>query len=218
MTASLLTGDLKSFPTAVKSCSSYDSKQKPRRNIMISVNDFKTGLTVEVDGGIWRVVEFQHVKPGKGAAFVRSKLRNLRTGAIQEKTFRAGEKVGRAQIDNRKMQYLYADGDAHVFMDNNTYDQVELQASAIQEELKYLKENMNVSLIMYEGETLGVELPKSVELQVSETEPGIKGDTASGATKSATLETGLVLQVPLFVNEGDMLVISTDDGSYVSRA
>ncbi|CAM2763197.1 elongation factor P [Salinicoccus roseus] len=185
---------------------------------MISVNDFKTGLTVEVDGGIWRVVEFQHVKPGKGAAFVRSKLRNLRTGAIQEKTFRAGEKVGRAQIDNRKMQYLYADGDAHVFMDNNTYDQVELQASALQEELKYLKENMNVSLIMYEGETLGVELPKSVELQVSETEPGIKGDTASGATKSATLETGLVLQVPLFVNEGDMLVISTDDGSYVSRA
>ncbi|MCC4721758.1 elongation factor P [Salinicoccus sp. RF5] len=185
---------------------------------MISVNDFKTGLTVEVDGGIWRVVEFQHVKPGKGAAFVRSKLRNLRTGAIQEKTFRAGEKVGRAQIDNRKMQYLYADGDAHVFMDNNTYDQVELQASAIQEELKYLKENMNVSLIMYEGETLGVELPKSVELQVSETEPGIKGDTASGATKSATLETGLVLQVPLFVNEGDTLVISTDDGSYVSRA
>ena len=185
---------------------------------MISVNDFKTGLTVEVDGGIWRVVEFQHVKPGKGAAFVRSKLRNLRTGAIQEKTFRAGEKVGRAQIDNRKMQYLYADGDAHVFMDNNTYDQVELQASAIQEELKYLKENMNVSLIMYEGETLGVELPKSVELQVSETGPGIKGDTASGATKSATLETGLVLQVPLFVNEGDTLVISTDDGSYVSRA
>ena len=185
---------------------------------MISVNDFKTGLTVEVDGGIWRVVEFQHVKPGKGAAFVRSKLRNLRTGAIQEKTFRAGEKVSRAQIDNRKMQYLYADGDAHVFMDNNTYDQVELQASAIQEELKYLKENMNVSLIMYEGEILGVELPKSVELQVSETEPGIKGDTASGATKSATLETGLVLQVPLFVNEGDMLVISTDDGSYVSRA
>lgn len=185
---------------------------------MISVNDFKTGLTVEVDGGIWRVVEFQHVKPGKGAAFVRSKLRNLRTGAIQEKTFRAGEKVGRAQIDNRKMQYLYADGDSHVFMDNNTYDQVELQASAIQEELKYLKENMNVSLIMYEGETLGVELPKSVELQVAETEPGIKGDTASGATKSATLETGLVLQVPLFVNEGDTLVISTDNGSYVSRA
>ncbi|WP_031544967.1 elongation factor P [Salinicoccus luteus] len=185
---------------------------------MISVNDFKTGLTVEVDGGIWRVVDFQHVKPGKGAAFVRSKLRNLRTGAIQEKTFRAGEKVGRAQIDNRKMQYLYADGDAHVFMDNNTYDQVELQASVIQEELKYLKENMNVSLIMYEGETLGVELPKSVELQVSETEPGIKGDTASGATKSATLETGLVLQVPLFVNEGDTLVISTDTGNYVSRA
>lgn len=185
---------------------------------MISVNDFKTGLTIEVDNGIWRVVEFQHVKPGKGAAFVRSKLRNLRTGAIQEKTFRAGEKVGRAQIDNKKMQYLYADGDSHVFMDNNTYDQVELQASALKDELKYLQENMNVSLIMYEGETLGVELPKSVQLRVVETEPGIKGDTASGATKSATLETGLVLQVPLFVNQDDVLVISTDDGSYVSRA
>ncbi len=185
---------------------------------MISVNDFKTGLTVEVEGGIWRVIDFQHVKPGKGAAFVRSKLRNLRTGAIQEKTFRAGEKVGRAQIDNNKMQYLYADGDSHVFMDNNTYEQVELQASAIEYELKYLKENMNVSIMMYESEVIGVELPKTVELEVTETEPGIKGDTASGASKSATLETGLVLQVPLFVNQGDTLVINTEEGSYVSRA
>ncbi|MFB9859940.1 elongation factor P [Salinicoccus siamensis] len=185
---------------------------------MISVNDFKTGLTVEIEGGLWRVVDFQHVKPGKGAAFVRSKLRNLRTGAIQEKTFRAGEKVGKAHIDNLKMQYLYADGNNHVFMDNNTFEQVELDASALTDELQYLKENMNVSLIMYEGETLGVELPKNVELKVVETEPGIKGDTASGASKSATLETGLQLQVPLFVNEGDTLVISTDDGHYVSRA
>lgn len=185
---------------------------------MISVNDFKTGLTVEVEGSIWRVIDFQHVKPGKGAAFVRSKLRNLRTGAIQEKTFRAGEKVGRAQIDNNKMQYLYADGDSHVFMDNNTYEQVELQASAIEYELKYLKENMNVSIMMYESEVIGVELPKTVELEVTETEPGIKGDTASGASKSATLETGLILQVPLFVNQGDTLVINTEEGSYVSRA
>ncbi|HIW12217.1 MAG TPA: elongation factor P [Candidatus Salinicoccus stercoripullorum] len=185
---------------------------------MISVNDFKTGLTVEVEGGIWRVIDFQHVKPGKGAAFVRSKLRNLRTGAIQEKTFRAGEKVGRAQIDNNKMQYLYADGDSHVFMDNNTFEQVELQASALEDELKYLKENMNVSIMMYEGEVIGVELPKTVELEVTETEPGIKGDTASGASKSATLETGLTIQVPLFVNQGDVLVINTEEGSYVSRA
>lgn len=185
---------------------------------MISVNDLKTGLTIETDGSIWRVVDFQHVKPGKGAAFVRSKLRNLRSGAIQEKTFRAGEKVGKAQIDNRKMQYLYADGSSHVFMDNNTYDQVELQADQLEHELQFLQENMNVTIIMYEGETLGVQLPKTVELKVTESEPGIKGDTATGATKEATLETGLTIQVPLFVNQGDVLVINTDEGAYVSRA
>ncbi len=122
---------------------------------MISVNDFRTGLTIEVDNGIWRVMDFQHVKPGKGAAFVRSKLRNLRTGAIQEKTFRAGEKVGKAQIDNRHMQYLYANADMHVFMDNESYEQIELPASSIEYELKYLKENMEVSIMMYQGETLG---------------------------------------------------------------
>ena len=185
---------------------------------MISVNDFKTGLTIEVDGGIWRVMDFQHVKPGKGAAFVRSKLRNLRTGAIQEKTFRGGEKVARAMIENNKMQYLYADGAMHVFMDNNSYEQVEVPAEQLEDELNYLKENMNVSIMSYNGETLGVELPKSVELEVVETEPGIKGDTATGATKSAKLETGLEIQVPLFVNQGDVLVISTTDGSYVSRS
>ncbi|MDT9024827.1 MULTISPECIES: elongation factor P [Rossellomorea] len=184
---------------------------------MISVNDFRTGLTIEVDNGIWRVIDFQHVKPGKGAAFVRSKLRNLRTGAIQEKTFRAGEKVGKAQIDNRKMQYLYANGDMHVFMDNESYDQIELPASSIEYELKYLKENMEVHIMMYGGETLGVELPNSVELKVTETEPGIKGDTASGGSKPATVETGLVVNVPFFVNEGDTLIINTTDGSYVSR-
>ncbi|KSU63609.1 elongation factor P [[Bacillus] enclensis] len=184
---------------------------------MISVNDFRTGLTIEVDNGIWRVMDFQHVKPGKGAAFVRSKLRNLRTGAVQEKTFRAGEKVAKAQIDNRRMQYLYANGDMHVFMDNESYEQIELPAASIEYELKFLKENMEVQIMMYEGETLGVELPNTVELTVTETEPGIKGDTASGGSKPATVETGLVVNVPFFVNEGDVLVINSTDGTYVSR-
>ena len=185
---------------------------------MISVNDFKTGLTIEVDGGIWRVLDFQHVKPGKGAAFVRSKLKNLRTGAVQEKTFRAGEKVAKAQIDNRKMQYLYANGDQHVFMDVESYDQIELSASVIEYELKFLKENMEVHIMMYQSETLGVELPNTVVLEVAETEPGIKGDTASGGTKPAVMETGVTVQVPFFVNQGDRLIINPSEASYVSRA
>ncbi|GAA0345996.1 elongation factor P [Bacillus carboniphilus] len=185
---------------------------------MISVNDFKTGLTIEVDNGIWQVIEFQHVKPGKGAAFVRSKLRNLRTGAVQEKTFRAGEKVSKAHIENRKMQYLYANGDQHVFMDNESYDQIELPSTQIEYQLKYLKENMEVSIMMFQGETLGVELPNTVVLEVVETEPGIKGDTASGGSKPATLETGLVVNVPFFINQGEKLIINTTDGTYVSRA
>lgn len=184
---------------------------------MISVNDFKTGLTIEVDGDIWRVLEFQHVKPGKGAAFVRSKLKNLRTGAIQEKTFRAGEKVGRAQIDNKEMQYLYSTGDTFVFMDTSTYEQVELSRAQIEYELNFLKENMEVHIIMYKGEVIGIDLPNTVELEVVETEPGIRGDTASGGSKPAKLETGLVVQVPFFVNVGDTIVVNTDDGSYVSR-
>lgn len=185
---------------------------------MISVNEFKNGLTIEVDGELWRVVEFQHVKPGKGSAFVRSKLKNLRTGAVQEKTFRAGEKVNQAQIDRKKMQYLYADGDNYVFMDTNTYEQLELPGSQIEEELKYMKENMVVSIIMFGTETLGVELPNTVDLEVKETEPGIKGDTSSGSSKPATMETGLVVQVPFFVSEGDVLTINTSDGTYISRA
>ncbi|WP_213422979.1 elongation factor P [Bhargavaea massiliensis] len=185
---------------------------------MISVNDFKTGLTIEVDGDIYRVLDFQHVKPGKGAAFVRSKLRNLRNGNTTEKTFRGGEKVERAQIDNRRMQYLYANGDQHVFMDTDNYEQIELNENQIEYELKFLKENMEVHVIQYQGETLGVDLPATVELEVTDTEPGIKGDTASGGSKPATMETGLVVQVPFFVNSGDRLIINTSEGEYVSRA
>ncbi|MCP8967064.1 elongation factor P [Ectobacillus ponti] len=185
---------------------------------MISVNDFRTGLTIETDGAIWQVIDFQHVKPGKGAAFVRSKLRNLRTGAIQEKTFRAGEKVEKAHIENRRMQYLYASGDAHVFMDNESYEQVELPAKQIERELKFLKENMEVYIMTFQTEVLGVELPNTVELKVVETEPGIKGDTASNVTKPATMETGLVVQVPIFINEGETLIINTAESRYVSRA
>src|SRR5690625_4289464 len=185
---------------------------------MISVNDFKTGVTIEVDGNIWQVIEFQHVKPGKGAAFVRSKLRNLRNGNIQEKTFRAGERVSRAHIETKTMQYLYASGDTHAFMDTSTYEQVDMQASQIKHELQFIKENMEVSLITYEGEILGIDLPNNVELTVTETEPGLKGDTVSGGSKSATLETGLVVQVPLFINEDEVLLINTADGKYVSRA
>lgn len=185
---------------------------------MISVNDFKTGTTIEYEGNIWQVMEFQHVKPGKGAAFVRSKLRNLRNGNIQEKTFRAGEKVKRAHIEHKKMQYLYASGDTHAFMDVNTYEQIELPAKQIEYELDFIKENMTVDIIMFEGEVIGISLPNNVELEVTETEPGLKGDTVSGGSKSATLETGLVVQVPLFINQGDILVISTSDGKYVSRS
>lgn len=185
---------------------------------MISTNDFKTGLTIEVDNDIWQVIDFQHVKPGKGAAFVRSKLKNLRNGSVQERTFRAGEKVAKARIENREMQYLYATGNEHTFMDTQNYEQVTLPADKLEWELKFLKENMMVKMMSYEGEVIGVELPNSVELKVTETEPGVKGDTASNVTKRATLETGLTVHVPLFVNEGDLLIIDTREGKYVSRA
>ncbi|CAM3587494.1 elongation factor P [Marinicrinis lubricantis] len=185
---------------------------------MISVNDFKTGLTIEVEGDIFTVQDFQHVKPGKGAAFVRAKIKNLRNGNIVERTFRAGEMVGRAHIENKEMQYLYASGNEHVFMDLETYDQITLDSNQLEWELKFLKDNMNVNIQSYQGEILGVSLPNSVELKVTETEPGIKGNTATGATKNAVLETGHTVQVPLFINEGDVLLINTSDGKYVSRA
>ena len=185
---------------------------------MISVNDFKTGLSIEVDGDIFSVTDFQHVKPGKGAAFVRSKLKNLRNGNVVEKTFRAGETVARAMIENRQVQYLYNSGNEYTFMDNETYDQFELNKKQLEWELNFLKENMNVNIASYQGEIIGITIPNSVELAVTETEPGIKGNTATGATKNAKVETGLNVQVPLFINEGDVLIIDTREGKYVSRA
>ncbi|WP_028559997.1 elongation factor P [Paenibacillus pinihumi] len=185
---------------------------------MISVNDFKTGLTVEVDGDIFTVLDFQHVKPGKGAAFVRSKLKNLRNGNTVERTFRAGETIGRAIIENREVQYLYNSGNEYTFMDNESYDQFNLEKKQLEWEVNFLKENMNVNIASYQGEIIGITMPNSVELKVVETEPGIKGNTATGATKNAKVETGLNVQVPLFINEDDVLLIDTREGKYISRA
>jgi len=185
---------------------------------VINVNDFRTGLTIEVDGEIYSVLEFQHVKPGKGAAFVRSKLKNLRNGNLVEKTFRAGETVNRAQIENREVQYLYNSGDEYVFMDNETFDQFTLDRKQLEWEINFLKENMNVNIQFYQGEIIGISLPNSVPLTVVETEPGVRGNTATNATKNAKLETGLIVQVPLFINEGDVLLIDTREGKYISRA
>lgn len=185
---------------------------------MISVNDFKTGLTVEVDGDIFTVLDFQHVKPGKGAAFVRSKLKNLRNGNTVERTFRAGENIGRAHVENRAVQYLYNSGNEYTFMDNETYDQFTLDKKQLEWEINFLKENMTVNISSYQSEILGITMPNSVDLKVIETEPGIKGNTATGATKNATVETGLNVQVPLFINEGDVLLIDTREGKYISRA
>lgn len=185
---------------------------------MISVNDFKNGLTIGTGKDIWQIIEFQHVKPGKGGAFVRSTLRNLRTGAVQDKTFRATEKVEKIDVNTREMQYLFNSGDTYTFMDTETYEQLEVPRSAIGDQIKYLKENMLVSISSYNNETLGIELPNKVDLKVTETEPTIKGNTASGGSKPATMETGLVVQVPFFINEGDVLTINTTDGSYISRA
>ncbi|HOV79824.1 MAG TPA: elongation factor P [Bacillota bacterium] len=184
---------------------------------MISTNDFRTGLTIELEGEVYQVIEFQHVKPGKGSAFVRSKLRNMRTGAVIEKTFNAGEKVPRARIDRREMQYLYNDGKEYNFMDMETYDQITITAEQLGDAVKYLKENMSIQVLNFQGKSLGVELPNFVELEVVETAPGIKGDTASGGSKPATLETGAVVQVPFFINVGDKLQIDTRTGNYIKR-
>lgn len=186
---------------------------------MISTSDFKTGLTIEFDNEIYTIVEFQHVKPGKGAAFVRTKLKNRRSGAIVEKTFRSGEKVEKAHIEKREMQYLYNEGNDYYFMNTETYDQIPISADQLGEDnIKFLKENMLIQVMIYKEETIGIDLPNSVVLKVIETEPGVKGDTASNVTKAATVETGAVIRVPLFVNEGDELVIDTRTGEYISRS
>jgi elongation factor P len=184
---------------------------------MISTNDFKTGVTIELDGEIFQIIDFQHVKPGKGAAFVRSKLRNMRNGSVQERTFRSGEKIPKARIETKEMQYLYNSGDEYTFMDTSSYEQINIPAGRLQHEIKFLLENMTVYIVDFQGEIIGIQLPNTVILEVIETEPGVRGDTAQGATKEAKLETGLVVQVPLFINTGDKLIIDTREGNYVSR-
>lgn len=185
---------------------------------MIGTNEFKTNMTIEFDNNIYQIIEFLHVKPGKGSAFVRSKLRNLRTGSIIDHTFNAGVKVKKAHITRDKMQYLYAQGQDHVFMNNETYEQIELNEANIKDELKYIYEGMSVEVLIYNGsEVLGVNLPDNVVLTVAETEPGARGDTKTNALKDAVMETGLIVKVPLFINEGEKLIVSTHDGSYVSR-
>ena len=185
---------------------------------MTSSNDFKTGMTIQSDGNLWSIIEFQHVKPGKGPAFVRSKLRNLRTNAILDKTWRAGEKIATAHIDKDKMAYLYSMGDQHVFMNNESYEQVEIEASQIKQQLNFIIEGMEVNVISFEGEILGVDIPEKVTLLVTEADPAVKGNTATSATKDCIVETGFKLQVPLFVNRGDKVVINTNTGKYDTRA
>ena len=188
-------------------------------NNMISTNEFKTGMTIEIDNNIWSIVEFLHVKPGKGSAFVRTKLKNVETGAVQEKTFRAGEKFPRAILDRREMQYLYAAGEnEYVFMDNESYDQISLTKEQIGDGIKYLKENMVLNMLKHGEKIIGIDLPNVVVLEVVDTPPGEKGNTASGGTKPATLETGATVQVPFFINNGDMLKVDTRTNEYLERA
>lgn len=184
---------------------------------MVSAGDFKNGLTLDIDGMVVQIVEFQHVKPGKGAAFVRTKLRNVMTGGVVEKTFRPTEKFPAAHIDRVDMQYLYADGDMYNFMNTETYDQVSLNAETVGDALKFVKENEMVKVCSYNGKVFSVEPPLFVELEVTDTEPGVAGNTATNATKPATVETGAQVTVPLFVNTGDKLKIDTRTGEYLSR-
>ncbi len=184
---------------------------------MISAGEFRNGLTFEFEGNVYQVVEFQHVKPGKGAAFVRTKLKNVMTGAVIEKTFRPSEKMPKAHIERKEMQYLYNDGGLYYFMDQETYDQLPINADQLGDALKFVKENMTVKVLSYKGSVFGMEPPNFVELTITETEPGFKGDTATGATKQAIVETGATIQVPLFINQGDMVRVDTRTGEYMER-
>ena len=184
---------------------------------MISAGDFRNGVTLEIEGNIYQIIEFQHVKPGKGAAFVRTKLKNIINGGVVEKTFRPTEKFPQARIDRVDMQYLYSDGDLYYFMNVETYDQIALNEEAIGDALKFVKENEMVKVCSHNGNVFAVEPPQFVELEVTETEPGFKGDTAQGASKPATVETGATVNVPLFVEIGDKIKIDTRTGEYLSR-
>ena len=184
---------------------------------MISAGDFRNGITIEMDSNIFQIIEFQHVKPGKGAAFVRTKLKNIKSGGVIEKTFRPTEKCPQARIDRKDMQYLYSDGDLFHFMDVETYDQIALNADNVGDSLKFVKENEMVKMCSHNGEVFAIEPPLFVELEITDTEPGFKGDTATGATKPAVVETGATVYVPLFVEQNDKIKIDTRTGEYVSR-
>ncbi|MFW6113742.1 MAG: elongation factor P [Actinomycetota bacterium] len=184
---------------------------------MISTADFRNGMTIDLDGTLYDIVYFQHVKPGKGGAFVRTKLKNLRTGQVMDKTFRAGEKFELAVLDERKMQFLYREGDSFVFMDTDTYEQMAVPEEVMGESASLLKEGMIADITLYQGDPVGVEPPVFVELEVTETMPGVKGDTASGGSKPATLETGLVVNVPLFIEKGNLVKVDSRTGEYVER-
>lgn len=185
---------------------------------MIQAGDFRNGVTVEFEGNLFQIIEFQHVKPGKGAAFVRCKIKNIKTGGVVEKTFRPTEKLPKAHIDRRDMQYLYADGELFHFMDLDTYDQIAVDGSTLGDALKFVKENEMVKVLSHQGNVFGVEPPINVELEITETEPGLKGDTATGATKPAIVETGARVMVPLFIEQGEKIRIDTRTGEYMGRA
>lgn len=185
---------------------------------MINVNDIKNGMTIMIEGQIYQVVEFLHVKPGKGSAFMKTKLRNMRTGGIVEKTFNTNVKFEKANINKQNVQYLYNTGDTYFFMNMDNYEQLELSAEQIGDNKNFLIENMNVYVILYEGELLGIDLPDKVELEVTETEPAVRGNTTNNALKDATLETGLVVKVPMFIEQGEKILVTTADGKYSSRA
>lgn len=184
---------------------------------MISSNDFRVGVTIELDGAVWRVVEFLHVKPGKGSAFVRTKLKNAQTGSVVEKTFRAGETVPQATLEKRSMQHTYKEGEQYVFMDMETFEEVNLTPQQLGNRVNFLKEEMEVNILFWNGQVLEVELPTSIILEVTQTDPGVKGDTATGGTKPAIVETGAQVMVPLFISIGERIKVDTRDGSYMGR-
>ena len=185
---------------------------------MVTAGDFRNGVTFEMDGKVYSIIEFQHVKPGKGAAFVRTKIRNVISGAVTEKTFNPNDKYPTAFIERKDMEYLYNDGDLYYFMDSETYEQLPISPNVLGDNFRFVKENMVCKVLSYKGNVFGIEPPNFVELQVTETEPGVKGDTATNVTKPATLETGAEIKVPIFINEGEMIRVDTRTGEYMERA